>query len=286
MKICRFDDDRIGLVEGETVRDVTDALELLPANRYPYPQGDALVENLERLRPAIQAAAAGKAREFRLQDVSLHSPVANPTKLVCAPVNYLKHVAEAAIDPQIHHDRHLGKIQEVALFLKATSALAGAGDGVALRHLDRRTDHELELALVIGRTADRVSAGEAMSYVAGYTIGFDMTVRGPEDRSFRKSIDSYAVLGPWMVTADEIADPANLEMSLSVNGELRQKANTRDLVVPIPELIAWASSFYTLHPGDVIFTGTPDGVGPVGPGDSITAEIEGIGAMTVDVRAV
>jgi 2-keto-4-pentenoate hydratase/2-oxohepta-3-ene-1,7-dioic acid hydratase in catechol pathway len=111
-----------------------------------------------------------------------------------------------------------------------------------------------------------------------------MTVRGPEDRSFRKSIDGYAPLGPWMVTADEIPDPNDLSMTLHVNDELRQDCNTQDLIYDVQRLIEFASSFYTLLPGDVIFTGTPGGVGPVKAGDEIVAEIERIGVMTVPVR--
>jgi 2-keto-4-pentenoate hydratase/2-oxohepta-3-ene-1,7-dioic acid hydratase in catechol pathway len=112
-----------------------------------------------------------------------------------------------------------------------------------------------------------------------------MTTRGPEERSLRKSIDSYSVLGPWLVTADEIADPSNLDFWLTVNGEPRQKANTRDLLIGIPELIEFASSFYTLHPGDILFTGTPEGVGPVQPGDHIVTEVQGVGRMEVTVRS-
>jgi 2-keto-4-pentenoate hydratase/2-oxohepta-3-ene-1,7-dioic acid hydratase in catechol pathway len=108
-----------------------------------------------------------------------------------------------------------------------------------------------------------------------------MTIRGPEERSLRKSPDSYCVLGPWLVTPDELGDPARLQLSISVNGETRQDANTSDLIVNVGELIAWGSSFYTLHPGDVILTGTPQGVGPVKPGDTMLARIEGIGSMQV-----
>jgi 2-keto-4-pentenoate hydratase/2-oxohepta-3-ene-1,7-dioic acid hydratase in catechol pathway len=112
-----------------------------------------------------------------------------------------------------------------------------------------------------------------------------MTIRGPEERSFRKSPDSYSVLGPWLVTADEIPDASKLQVSIRVNDELRQDANTEDLVIDIPGLIEMASNFYTLHPGDVIFTGTPQGVGPVRPGDTMTATIERIGSMRVAVTA-
>lgn len=284
MRLCRYDDNRLGLVEGTEIIDVTPALEALPSVRWPVPPGDLLIRHLDRVRDAAERLK-GKAPRRPVESVRLLSPVANPTKIPAAPVNYLKHLAEAEADPATFHAHHLKKIEEVGLFLKATSSVVGPAEGVRLRHLDRRNDHELELAVVIGRTADRVSRGDAMSYIAGYTIGFDMSVRGPEERSLRKSIDSYTVLGPWLVTSDEIADPASLELELTVNGECRQKANTRDLVIGIPRLIEWASSYYALHPGDVILTGTPEGVGPVKPGDVMVARIEGIGEMRVPVAA-
>jgi 2-keto-4-pentenoate hydratase/2-oxohepta-3-ene-1,7-dioic acid hydratase in catechol pathway len=124
-----------------------------------------------------------------------------------------------------------------------------------------------------------------MSYVAGYAIGLDITVRGPEERSLRKSADTYSVLGPWLVTADEFGDPAQARLTIKVNGETRQDANTEDLVMPIPQLIEFMTSFYSLHAGDVILTGTPQGVGPIKPGDVMEAWIERIGTMRVDVSA-
>ena len=122
-----------------------------------------------------------------------------------------------------------------------------------------------------------------MDYVAGYCIGLDITVRGPEERSLRKSPDSYSVLGPWLVTADEFGDPSNVQVGIKVNGVVRQDANTEDLVMPIPQLIEFMTSFYSLHPGDIIMTGTPQGVGPIKPGDVMEAWIERIGAMRVAV---
>src|SRR5262249_40951018 len=138
---------------------------------------------------------------------------------------------------------------------------------------------------VIGRTASHVRKEHALSYVAGYAIGLDITIRGSEDRSFRKSPDTHSVLGPWLVTADEIPNPGKLNLRITVNGELRQEANTERMILGVPELIELASSFYTLYPGDVIFTGTPEGVSPIEAGDEVLATIESIGTMRVPVRA-
>ena len=284
MRLCRFNDDRLGVVTDQRVQDVTAALDVLPSYRYPLPSYDPLIANLDAVAARVRAIAPS-AVSVPLSAVTLLSPVANPGKLVAAPVNYQKHLDEVKGDADLHHQNPINTIHKAGLFLKATSALVGAGEGIALRKLDRRNDHEVELAFVIGKTAHRVSRGDALAYVAGYCIGLDITIRGPEERSFRKSADSYAVLGPWLVTADEIPDPGTLDLSLSVNGEVRQTSNTRNLTLGVAEIIELASSFYTLHPGDVVFTGTPEGVGPIEPGDTIVASIERIGSMEVKVRA-
>jgi 2,4-didehydro-3-deoxy-L-rhamnonate hydrolase len=284
MRLCRFDDNRLGLVRGDEVLDVTPVIARLPAQRWPLPKGDPLIAALDELRPHIEAEAR-RAVARPLSQVTLLSPVANPSKIVCAPVNYKRHLEEARADAEIHHQKQVEEIQRVGLFLKATSALVGPSAGVALRYLDRRNDHEVELALVIGKAADRVKAADALQYVAAYAIGLDMTIRGPEERSLRKSGDSYCVLGPWMVTADEFTNPDRRDLSITVNGEPRQKANTKDLVLGLGTLIELASSFYTLLPGDILLSGTPEGVGPVRPGDVMDAAIDGIGAMRVEVRA-
>jgi 2-keto-4-pentenoate hydratase/2-oxohepta-3-ene-1,7-dioic acid hydratase in catechol pathway len=285
MKICRYEAGRVGLVVDGEIRDATWALEALAPLRWPLPWGDPFILRLEELRAGLEAAAEKSAPEA-IDGVTLLSPVANPSKIVGAPVNYRKHFDEAAGDDGIHHGNTIKPIETAGLFLKSPSSLVGAGEGVALRFAGRRHDHEVELAVVIGRRADRVTRREALRYVAGYAVGLDMTVRGPEERSLRKSIDSYSVLGPWLVTADEIRDPGRLDLSLRVNGELRQSSNTRYLIFDVPRLIEYASSFYTLHPGDVIMTGTPEGVGPVTPGDVIEATVEGIGSMSVQVRSL
>jgi 2-keto-4-pentenoate hydratase/2-oxohepta-3-ene-1,7-dioic acid hydratase in catechol pathway len=283
MKLCRFNDDRLGLVEGDDVLDVTAALEALPSLRYPFPAHDQLIANLAVVKEAVEKVSKS-AKRIAANSITLLSPVANPGKIVAAPVNYVKHLQEVLGDPSLHHNNQINHIERAGLFLKATSSLVGVSHGVNYNQAERRTDHEVELVIVIGKTCKNVSKADALSYVAGYSVGLDMTIRGPEERSFRKSPDTYTVLGPWFVTADEVPAPGNLEMGLLVNGETRQKTNTSELILGAEALIELASKFYTLHPGDLIFTGTPEGVGPVQPGDRIHAFIHGVGQLDVEVR--
>ncbi|PPE68345.1 fumarylacetoacetate hydrolase family protein [Caldimonas thermodepolymerans] len=285
MKLCWFDNHRLGVVVGDRVHDVSEAMRVLPAPTYPAgPKGDALVAHLDAVRAEIDRLLP-HAAALPVSQVKLLSPVQAPTKIIGVPVNYLKHVEEAEADRATFTDRYRGGIEEQGLFLKATSALVGPGEGVRVRFPERSTHHEMELGVVIGRPAANVTREDALSYVAGYCIALDMVVRGPEDRSLRKSIDSYAVCGPWLVTADEIPDPQALDLSLAVNGEPRQRSNTAHMIMDIATQIAWASSFYTLWPGDIIMTGTCEGVGPVLPGDRMHCEIDRIGAMDVPVTA-
>lgn len=285
MKICWFNDNRLGVVEGEAVFDVTQALRVLPPATYPATAwGDALITHLGAVCTEI-AQLRPTAPAVPVRQVCLKSPVAQPSKIIGVPVNYHLHVEEAKANVQTFTDRYRGSIREQGLFLKACSALVGPSDGVRLRLPDRSTHHEMELGVVIGKVAKDVTAEQALSYVAGYSIALDMVVRGPEDRSLRKSPDSYAVLGPWLVTADEVVDPQALDISLRVNAQLRQRSNTSLMIMGIAEQIAWASSFYTLWPGDIIMTGTCEGVGPVLPGDVMHCEISQIGAMDVHLSA-
>lgn len=286
MRFCRFGDNRLGLVDGTTVRDVTAALDVLPASRYPLPAYDVFIANLDKVAERARALAPGAA-SVPLAGLKLLSPVANPGKIVAAPVNYKKHAQEVRENVALHNNNPalLKSINEIGLFLKATSSLVGPGEGIALRMLDRRNDHEVELAFVIGKAARNVSRREALQYVAGYSIGLDITLRGQEDRSFRKSPDTYTVLGPWLVTKDEIPEPGRLDLSIAVNGEVRQSSNTSNMILGVPELIEFASSFYTLYPGDVVVSGTPEGVGQLAPGDTIVASVEKVGTMEVKVRA-
>jgi len=286
MKFCRFGDERLGLVEGDIVRDVTAALDVLPRYTYPFPQHDIFIANLEAVSTRARAIAKD-APSVPLDSVTLLSPVANPGKIIAAPVNYQKHLNEVRDNPQLHGNNpgNTFTIQTAGLFLKATSSLVGPGQGIVVRCAKRRTDHEVELAVVIARTASRVKRDEALSYVAGYSIGLDISIRGSEDRSFRKSPDSYSVLGPWLVTADEIPDPGVLDLQITVNDEERQHSNTKYMILGVPELIELASAFYTLQPGDLLFTGTPEGVSPIQAGDRIVATIDKVGTMTVATRA-
>jgi len=283
MRICRYNEDKLGLVKGDQLIDVTLALDVVPKTGWPKPPGDAMIAHLEAIKPEIEAnRKMGYVQG--VNNVTLKSPVANPTKIIAAPANYMDHVAEAREDAEINLGRDIKTIDDYGLFLKANSALAGAGEGITLGHTDRRNDHEIELAMIIGRKAKNVSEADALGYVAGYAIGLDNTVRGMEDRSLRKSLDSYAVLGPWMTTADEIDDPDDLDFRLTVNGEVRQESNTKLLIFSCRKLIEYASRFYTLYPGDILMTGTPQGVGPLEPGDRLECQVDIIGRMQVDVR--
>lgn len=284
MKLCRFDGNRLGVVQGEVLRDVTAVTDALPALRWPLPPGDLLIAQLPALLPRI-AELAATAPAVPLAGVRLDSPVANPNKIIAAPVNYHKHIEESRADPGIHFGSDVKAIDHYGLFLKANSSLVGPSAGVPITRPDRRTDHEIELAVIIGQGGYRIPEERALAHVAGYAIGLDMTIRGTEDRSYRKSFDGFTVLGPWLVTPEEVPDPDDLDFRLEVGGEVRQQSNTRHLIFGVRKLIAFASAAYTLFPGDILLTGTPEGVGPVKPGDVMRCWIERIGEMTVAVRA-
>ena len=284
MKICRYDDNRIGVVEGDELADISAILDELPAYRYPFPLGDMFIERLDALRPKMaQLAKTGK--RLKLKDVSLLSPVANPGKIIGIGRSYKAHAEEAKKDPGIEYTPAATAPDTIRMLMKANTALVGPSHGVELRFLERRNDPEVEFAIIIGKRGTDIPMDKVWDYVAGYSIGLDMTLRGPELACHRKSIDTYAVLGPWLVTRDEIANPQEVAFSLDVNGERRQDANTRDLLFPMARIIANASLHYTLYPGDIIMTGTPEGVAPIHPGDVMQIHVQGIGPMTVAIRA-
>jgi 2-keto-4-pentenoate hydratase/2-oxohepta-3-ene-1,7-dioic acid hydratase in catechol pathway len=283
MKLCRYDDDRLGVVAGGMVHDVTAAQEQM-RSAAPYTlKGDAVIAALPAWRPRLEEMAHNAAG-IPLAQVSLLAPVARPSKVIAAPNNYRKHLEEMQARSDVKY-KGPPQIADAGLFLKANSSLVGPSEGVPLRFPDRSNEHEAEIALIIGKAGTNIARERALEHVAGYCLGIDMTARGSEDRSFRKSIDGYSVLGPWMVTADEIPDPDALPLVLLVNDTMRQSSNTRYLIYDVRRLIELASQFYTLHPGDVLYTGTPEGVGKVTPGDIIRMQSDPIGEMTIAARA-
>jgi 2-keto-4-pentenoate hydratase/2-oxohepta-3-ene-1,7-dioic acid hydratase in catechol pathway len=275
MRLCRFGDNRLGLVEEDGLHDVTAALDVIPPHRYPFPPGDMLIGNLEKVTARARELAKGAAA-LPIESVPLLSPVANPSKIIGAPMNYRTGQDEAAVATAL----------SIGLFLKANGSLVGASEGIALRMMERQIDYEVELGVVIGKQAANVKREEALKYVGGYAVALDITPHGKEERSLRKSCETYTVLGPWLVTADDIPEPGNLDLQLDVNGERRQQGNTRQMIRDVPGLIEYASSFYTLYPGDIFLSGTPAGVGPLRPGDELVATIEKIGTMKVSARAL
>lgn len=209
----------------------------------------------------------------------LGAPVARPSKIVCIGLNYASHAKESGMDLP----------KEPVLFFKSTTAVCGPNDDVIIPRNSVKTDWEVELAVVIGKRASYVSEDEAMDYVAGYTIHNDVSEREFQlEREGQwvkgKSNDTFAPLGPWLVSSDEVKDPHNLNLWLKLNGETMQDSNTSDLVFKIPTLISYTSQFMTLLPGDVISTGTPFGVGLglspqryLVPGDVMELGIDGLG---------
>jgi 2-keto-4-pentenoate hydratase/2-oxohepta-3-ene-1,7-dioic acid hydratase in catechol pathway len=284
MRLAVFDDNKVGVVKDGQVVDVTD---LVGAGHEEWPPVAVTraIALFSRLRPRLEEAL-GTRSGTPLEGVRLRAPVPFPSKVIAAPANYRLHVQEMST-PQMRDvvKQEVHAIDQYGVFLKAPSSVVGPDAVVELPFPDRRTDHEVELGVVIGKTARNVKTAEAMSYVFGYTGVIDITVRGGEDRSTRKSFDTFTPLGPVLVTADEIPDPHNLKLQLWVNGEQRQNGNSRDMIWNIPKLIEYASHVMTLHPGDVFSTGTPDGVGPLKPGDEVTIDVERVGRMSVKVES-
>ncbi|MEA2914145.1 MAG: 2,4-didehydro-3-deoxy-L-rhamnonate hydrolase [Bradyrhizobium sp.] len=275
MHLCRFNDARVGLVDNGRVHDVSSLIDM----SVPEPILAAI-----KAGRSFSAAELKRVPDYAVSDVALLPPVCAPRKILAAPDNYRAHAAEMQGDKDASFGRVPTPLDQAGLFLKAVSSLVGQSHGIVRRFPSRRTDYEVELVAIIGAEGSNVPRERALDLVAGYAIGLDITVRGPEDRSFRKSLDTYTVVGPWMTVAAKIPDPQALSMSLKLNGELKQQTGLDDMVTDVAGLISYASTFATLQPGDMIFTGTPSGVGPIKGGDVITAEIDAIGQMQVAVR--
>ncbi|MFE9695030.1 fumarylacetoacetate hydrolase family protein [Micromonospora sp. NPDC005806] len=278
MRLATFDDDRVGVVTETGVVDVSDLIDR------PFDGPIAAAPGASRMRrlaaaPALLARIRHElpARRPRpLAEVTLQAPLPDPGKIVAAPVNYQDHKAEMRLK---------GDINAMGFFLKAPTSVLGPGGQVRLPYTNRRIDHEAEFAVVIGAPARHVGPDEALGHVFGYTGLIDVTMRGGEERSMRKSFDTFTPVGPWIVTPDELGDPSDVGFTLWTNGTVRQKSNTAELIWDVARFVAFASTVTTLLPGDVISTGTPAGVSPLADGDTVTLEIDRIGRLTVTVTA-
>jgi 2-keto-4-pentenoate hydratase/2-oxohepta-3-ene-1,7-dioic acid hydratase in catechol pathway len=262
-------------LEGDSPRGPTSTIEeLILEDRFRADEFRRMLEFIDRhrLRRHLTMAAGSK----------MLAPLRRPRKIVALGLNYALHAEEGNYDVP----------EEPIIFMKAGSSVIGPGETVRIPRGMGRMDHEVELAVVIGATAREVKKKNAWRHVAGYTICNDVTARdvqaGDLDKKhpwFRsKSFDTFTPLGPWIVTADEFPPPVQLDCECRVNGRVRQRANTRDLVFNIPEIIEFVSRLITLDPTDVISTGTPGGIGPITSGDTMVCRIEGIGELRNPVR--
>ncbi len=255
----------------------------------------ALIESGEA---GLERARAASGQERELSSVRLLSPLRRPPKILALARNYQDHITEGGLPP-VDKSKIVPK-----LFLKPSSAIIGPDDAVCLPTISSTTDWEVELAVVIGRVCRHVSEARALEYVFGYTVANDISARTTEwgvqregdhwDEFFDwlngKWPDGFAPLGPYLLTADELADPQSLDLALYVNGERKQHSNTREMISTVAETIAFASRFMTLEPGDVIETGTPSGVGAttgtyLKAGDVMEATIDKLGTLRTPVRS-
>jgi 2-keto-4-pentenoate hydratase/2-oxohepta-3-ene-1,7-dioic acid hydratase in catechol pathway len=279
MKLATFNTDRVGIVEGDTIFDVTSAVPVGPS--WPPTHMNSLIYQWQELKASVLEVRES-VEGMPLSSVSLGAPVPAPLNLVAAPANYSRHIAEMGPLGSGRSMRKLG------FFLLASSSILAPGGRVILpKGSEREFHHECELAVVIGKPCKNVPVAAALEYVFGYTCVMDLTMRmtesHKEERVMRKSFDTFTPMGPWIVTADEISDPQQLTMELFVNNTRRQSATTADMIVSVAEQISLISSVMTLQPGDVVATGTPDGVGQIRPGDTVRIGIEGLGGFSVDV---
>jgi len=242
-------------------------------------------DGLDRLQ---KFAESNKDRLPKLsQDIRLASPIARPSKIVCIGLNYADHAKET--NAQIP--------KEPIIFFKSTTALIGPNDDVVIPKNSKKTDWEVELAIVIGKKASYVEESEALNYIAGYCLHNDLSEREFQiERGGQwvkgKSCDTFAPLGPYLATQDEITDVNNLKLWLKVNGQAMQNGNTSNFIFKVPFVVSYLSQFMTLLPGDVISTGTPAGVGLgmnpqvyLKPGDVVELGIDGLGTSKQNVKA-
>jgi len=295
MRLCyALHDDQafIGLAHGEGWIDFTQVMQdnrsAFPWLRiHPAPTMVDLLQNAPDLLPALirwsaQVEAARQVDKYRIEGpITLLAPVTRPSKIVALGRNYAAHAREVGNEVP----------DEPILFAKAPSSIVGPGADIVYPPGVLRLDPEIELGVVIGRTAKLVPEVQAMDYVAGYTIVNDVTARDMQRSDIEKkkpwfrskSFDTFCPMGPYLTLTDEIADPHDLELTLRVNGQVRQSANTGLCLFKIPQLIAYISRHMTLEPGDVIATGTPEGIAPLEKGDVLECAVSGLGTLTNQV---
>jgi 2-keto-4-pentenoate hydratase/2-oxohepta-3-ene-1,7-dioic acid hydratase in catechol pathway len=301
---------RIGVVTGSSVIDLAAVPELLEHTETwsAGPPSDALsvIRSFSNLRPQLEVLldrsegdSGIKGAQFSLDSVELCAPVQRPGKLLCLAGNYRDHITESGFVVPEQTD-----VITQQIFLKPSTCIIGNEEEILIEHNNVLVGWETELAVVIGKRGKHIPAEKAYDFVFGYTILNDVTERRLNSRLQNrrkreldtffdwlggKWFDTFAPCGPWVVTMDEIVDPHDLEIKLTINGELRQHGNTRDMIFNIPEQIAYISSIMTLEPGDIISTGTPAGAGIGGDtslhdGDELVCEIEKIGTLRNRVR--
>ena len=275
MKLCYFDDFKLGVVKGDAVVDVTGAVQDVP-HTGPHDLINGLIENFSDYRGALEAAAETDAG-VAVSDVRIRPPLPRPVTIDCMAVNYME-------------DGTLSEPAPINAFHKSPSAIIGHGDTMVLPDVPATIfEGEAELAVVIGKRASNVKAADAMDYVFGYMNFIDGSARGlpPAGNVFfqMKSRDTFAPIGPYIVTADEVEDPQKLGVKLWVNGEVKQDFNTDDMAHNIARCIEWTTSIHTLVPGDILATGTNHrGLSSFMDGDVIELECEGMGRLKFDVR--
>lgn len=287
MRLAVFDEYRIGIVEGDTLADVS---ALIPR----WVEGDIhamtrLIAGWGELRVVLERGLTSAPRKA-LKDVTLRAPQPAPTHLLAAPSNYRAHVEEMKDRPGTGLGNPTKTANELGFFMKANGSISGPQDPIALplKTLPGRLfEHEGEIAFVIGKRAQGVSPADAMKHIFGYTIMVDATLRSSaeiaEERVQRKSFASFSPMGPFITTSDEMGDWRDISVQLWLNGEQRQDAKAHEMIVDIPNLLSRASHIMPLEPGDVYTTGSPPGVGKIAPGDEVIVECKGVGRMRLNV---
>ena len=275
MKLLFFDDFKLGVLSGDTVVDVSAVVADIPQTG-PHDVINGLIERFDSYRGRLEDAAA-RGQGMPLSGVRVRAPLPKPANIVCMAVNYMEDGTRSEPAP-------------INAFHKSPNAVIGQDDTMVLPDVPATIfEGEAELAVVIGRRASGVSESEAMSHIFGYLNFIDGSARGlpPAQNSFyqMKSRDTFAPIGPIIVTADEVADPHALQVKLWVNGTLMQNYNTSDMAHKIPRCISWVSSIHALNPGDIIATGTNHrGLNPFQDGDVVELEAEGLGRLRINVR--